>query len=279
MAEEQAKQIGKETEESKIEEVKESEDIEKNEPTQELGEYSIEDARKAREEEKIASWVPRTRLGKMVKNGEIKNIDAILNAGEKILEAEIIDKLVRLKTDLIAIGQSKGKFGGGKKRAWRQTQRKTAEGNVPTFACMAVVGDEGGYVGVGYGKSKETLPAKEKALRDAKINLIRITRGCGSFDCSCKNLHSIPFKVKGKCGSSEMILMPAPKGTGLVIEDECKKILGFAGIKDIYSKTFGQTRTKINLAKACFEALKKTEGQTRKGKGGRGIGKNLSSLR
>jgi small subunit ribosomal protein S5 len=44
-----------------------------------------------------------------------------------------------------------------------------------------------------------------------------------------------------------------------VIEDECKKILAFAGVKDIYSKTFGQTRTKINLAKACFEALKKTK--------------------
>ena len=51
--------------------------------------------------------------------------------------------------------------------------------------------------------------------------------------------------------------MPAPRGTGLVIEGECKKILAFAGIKDIYSKTFGQTRTKINLAKACFDALKK----------------------
>ena len=55
----------KETE-SKIEEVKELVDVEKNEPVKELKEYSIEDARKAREEDKIASWVPRTRLGKMV---------------------------------------------------------------------------------------------------------------------------------------------------------------------------------------------------------------------
>ena len=55
-----------------------------------------------------------------------------------------------------------------------------------------------------------------------------------------------------------MVLLPAPRGTGLVIESECKKILDFAGIKDVYSQTFGQTRTKLNLAKACFEALKKT---------------------
>ncbi|MFH0832053.1 MAG: 30S ribosomal protein S5 [archaeon] len=215
--------------------------------------------------EELPSWNPRTTLGKQVKAGIIKDIDALLDSKGRILEVELIDMLISLKTDLIAIGQSKGKFGGGKKRAWRQTQRKTAEGNVSTFACMSVVGDEAGHVGLGYGKSKETLPAKEKALRNAKINLIKVKRGCGSFDCLCNEPHSIPFKVKGKCGSAEMILMPAPKGTGLVIEGECKKILGFAGIKDIYSRTFGQTRTKINLAKACFEALKKTS-NNKKGK-------------
>ncbi len=211
-----------------------------------------------KKEDRLASWKPKTALGKKVKSGEIKNIDEILDAGYKILEAGISDSLLNLKTDLIAIGQSKGKFGGGKRRIWRQTQRKTAEGNVPTFACMAVVGDEAGHVGIGYGKAKETLPTREKATRNAKLNIIKIARGCGSFACFCHEQHSIPFKVKGKCGSAQIILMPAPKGTGLVIEDECKKILSFAGIKDIYSKTLGQTRTKVNLAKACFAALKKT---------------------
>ena len=70
-------------------------------------------------------------------------------------------------------------------------------------------------------------------------------------------MHSIPFKTEGKVSSSVMKLMPASKGTGLAIDDECKKIMKAAGIKDIYSRTFGQTRTKINLAMACFEALKK----------------------
>ncbi len=54
-----------------------------------------------------------------------------------------------------------------------------------------------------------------------------------------------------------MRLMPAPKGTSLVIEKECAKILVHAGIKDIYSKTKGHTATKLNLVKACFDALKK----------------------
>jgi small subunit ribosomal protein S5 len=163
---------------------------------------------------------------------------------------------LHLKSDLLLIGQSKGKFGGGKRRAWRQTQKKTAEGNVPTFACMVAVGNEDGYIGLGYGRAKETLPARTKALRDAKLNVIKVERGCGSFDCLCKEKHSIPFKTEGKCGSLRVILIPAPQGTGLVIGNECKKILRLAGIKDVYSKTFGQTRTTFNMAKACIEALK-----------------------
>ena len=58
--------------------------------------------------------------------------------------------------------------------------------------------------------------------------------------------------------SIRIILTPAPQGTGLSIGDECKKILRLAGIKDIYGKTFGQTRTTINVAKACMSALNKT---------------------
>ena len=208
-----------------------------------------------RKGEILDSWAPKTSIGKLVKSGKIKNIDEIIGK-YKIMEAEITDKLLNLKTDLLAIGQSKGKFGGGKRRVWRQTQKKQKEGNVLTFSCLAVVGNEAGHIGLGYGKAKETLPAREKAVRNAKLNIIKIKRGCGSFDCSCKELHSIPFKVEGKCGSIRIILIPAPQGTGLATGDECKKILKLAGIKDIYSQTFGQTRTTINLAKACVEALK-----------------------
>jgi len=220
---------------------------------------SREEKEKLAKAEALAVWKPRTRLGKEVKEGKIKNIDEIFEKGLKILEAEIVDSLIpSLKAELLIIGQAKGKFGGGKGRFWRQTQRKTAEGNVPSFVCMAAVGDMNGYIGLGAGKARETLPAKEKALRAAKLSLLKIRRGCGSFDCSCKENHSIPFTVEGKSSSSKIRLMPAPKGTGLVIEDECKKIMKLAGIKDVYSRAFGQTRTKINLAQACFEALKQT---------------------
>ena len=209
-------------------------------------------------EEIISAWNPKTKLGKSVKNGEIKNIDDILSQNKKILEEQIVDALINVKSDLISIGQSKGKFGGGKRRAWRQTQRKTKEGNVPTFSTMAVVGDSNGHIGVGVGKAKETLPARDKAIRKAKLDLIKVKRACAAFNCDCSDLHSIPFKVTGKAGSVTVTLIPAPQGTGLVVAGELKKVLILAGIKDVYSKTLGSQRTSFNLVKACIEALKKT---------------------
>jgi len=226
-------------------------------PLEERKMESFIDRKERENREKLASWSPKTKVGKLVKEGKIKDIDEVIKK-YKILEPEIVDSLIKLKSDLLNVGQSKGKFGGGKRRIWRQTQKKTAEGNAPTFSTLAIVGDEQGHVGLGLGKAKETLPAREKAIRRAKLDIMRINRGCGSFNCSCEEHHSLPFKVEGKCGSSRVILIPAPQGTGLVIGDECKKILRLAGVKDIYSKTFGQTRTTINLAKACIGALKKT---------------------
>jgi len=211
-----------------------------------------------RTQEAIKGWVPKTKLGKNVKEGKVKNIDEILDKKIKILESEIIDILMPVKSELISIGQSKGKFGGGKRRAWRQTQRKTKEGNVPTFSSIAAIGNEKGHVGIGSGKAKETLPARDKAIRKAKLNIIKIKRACAGFDCACSEMHTIPFKVTGKSGSVEVTLIPAPQGTGLVVGNELKKILKLAGVKDVYSKTFGRKRTSFNLIKACIEALKKT---------------------
>ncbi len=205
----------------------------------------------------LEDWVPKTKLGKMVKEGKIKNIDEILDKGLRIREPEIVDTLLpNLETDLILIGQSKGKFGGGKRRAFKQTQKKTGEGSKIKFSCLAVVGNKDGYVGLGIGDSGETVPAKTKAIRNAKLNIIKIKRGCGSWECACGDPHSIPFTIEGKTGSAKIVIKPAPKGLRLCIADECKKILKLAGIKDVWSKTFGQTCTRQNLAFACFNALK-----------------------
>ncbi len=226
----------------------------------EKGQKELEKEKKEKtgEEDALASWNPKTRLGKEVKEGKIKDIDEILNEKRKILEAEVVDSLIDVKSDMIFIGQSKGKFGGGKRRIWRQTQKKTKEGNVPVFSALAIVGDENGHIGFGTGKAKETLPARDKAIRKAKLNLLKINRKCSSFDCACSEPHTIPFKVTGKSGSVRVTLIPAPQGTGLVVGRELKKILKLAGIKDVYSKTSGRKRTTFNLIKACINALKKT---------------------
>jgi small subunit ribosomal protein S5 len=110
---------------------------------------------------------------------------------------------------------------------------------------------------MGLGKAKETVPAREKAVRQAKMNMIKVRRGCGSWECGCGTPHSIPFKVLGRCGSVGIELVPAPRGTNICAEKECAKIFALAGIKDLYANTTGSTRTKLNLIKACMDALVK----------------------
>lgn len=260
---EEAKDVEKVTEKmiekEKVKEEK-TQEVEKEKAVKvmEKGKNFTKDRRAEEAKIQLEAWVPKTKLGKEVKEGKIKNIQEIFDEDRKILEPQVVDLLLPLQTDLIAIGQSKGKFGGGKRRAWRQTQRITREGGVMTFSAMAVVGDEKGHIGVGVGKAGETLPARDKATRKAKLNIGKITLGCSAFDCSCDDPHSIPFQVEGKSGSVRLTLIPAPQGTGLVVANELKKVLKLAGIKDVYSKVYGQTRTTFNLIKACIDALEKT---------------------
>ena len=252
-----------EAEEKKVEEKQTKEFIEatKNEEI-DLSKLSPEEARRERfareEREKLDNWVPKTELGKEVRAGKIKNIDEVLARGRKILEPEIVDLLLpTLTKDVLFIGQSKGKFGGGKRRAFRQTQKISKEGSSLTFGVMAVVGDGNGHVGIGYGRAGETLPAREKAVRKAKLNIIKIPRGCGSYDCSCNELHSIPMEVQGKSSSVKIKLIPAPQGTGLAINNELKKVMKAIGITDIYSQSSGKVSTTFNTVKACMQALNK----------------------
>ncbi|MCD6237102.1 MAG: 30S ribosomal protein S5, partial [Thermoplasmata archaeon] len=69
--------------------------------------------------------------------------------------------------------------------------------------------------------------------------------------------HTIPFAVSGKSGSVEVFFKPAPQGLGLACGDVAKKILSKAGIKDIWAFARGTTRTKVNYAKAVYNALKR----------------------
>ena len=214
-------------------------------------------SKEAQRESLVDAWIPKTEIGKKVKSGEIKSLDEILNSGKVILEPEIIDMLLPLETELLLIGQSKGKFGGGQRRVFRQTQKVTREGSKPSFSTSAVVGDKNGHVGIGFGKSRETVPAREKAIRQAKLNLITVRQGSGYWAEANTQPHSIPFAVEGKCGSYRIILKPAPQGKGLICDKEVAKILTLAGIKNVWSKSFGQTKNKMNVIQATMQALRK----------------------
>ncbi|MEM0031609.1 MAG: 30S ribosomal protein S5, partial [Desulfurococcaceae archaeon] len=126
------------------------------------------------------------------------------------------------------------------------------------FQVIVVVGDENGFVGIGIGKARQYTEALAKAIRDAKLNTAPIRRGCGSWECRCSEPHSVPFTVRGKSGSVEIVLKPAPRGTGLVVGDVAKVILRLAGIRDAWSESYGETRTTLNFAKAIVNALHNT---------------------
>ncbi|MEM0089221.1 MAG: 30S ribosomal protein S5, partial [Archaeoglobaceae archaeon] len=164
--------------------------------------------------------------------------------GLPIREPEIVDVLLpELEEDVLEISM---------------VQRVTDSGRRTKFRVTAVVGNRNGYVGIGVGKATQVAPAIQKAVENAKINIFRVERGCGSWECGCGSMHSVPFKVSGECGSVKVTLVPGPKGLGIVAADVAKKVIELAGVKDVWSITSGETRTTLNFALATFDALKKT---------------------
>jgi small subunit ribosomal protein S5 len=192
----------------------------------------------------LSVWEPRTELGRLVKEGKIRTIDEIFANNYIIKEPEIVDILLPgLKQELLAVNI---------------VQRQTHAGERSQFRAVVAVGNEDGYVGVGVGKAKQVRQAIEKAVREAKLNIIPVRRGCGSWKCSCDEPHSVPFVVRGKAGSVEVTLIPAPKGVGLVAGDVAKVVLRLAGIRDVWTQTRGETRTTLNFAMAVYNALRNT---------------------
>ncbi len=203
-------------------------------------------------------WSPKTELGKKVMAGEIKSIDAVLESGARIVEPEILDVLVPdLRNELILIGGRKGKGGGIQRIPVKITAAMHKSGRRFTTNAFVVVGNGDGLVGVGRGSATEARNAIAKATQKAKMNIIRVKRGCGSWECECDEEHSIRFKSTGRSGSVTINLIPAPKGIGLVANAETKKILKLAGIKDMWMRSSGKTATRINTINAVFDALKK----------------------
>jgi len=228
------------------------------------------------------NWKPKTSLGKDVATGTIGDIDIIFAEGRKIIEPEIIDILLpSMGSDIILIGGSTGKGGGIRRTSFRRTSRMHKSGRRYRISVLSAAGNSDGYIGLGLakgppGRHREVM---EKSLRKAKLNIVPIRRGCGSWECNCGGIHSIPFAAKGKSGSVKIELLPAPKGVGLCVSGEVKKMMRLAGIKDVWCKTRGQSRTRVNLAKAAFSALKELNTYKIQGKYEKIVGVNIGKKR
>src|SRR3989338_2225380 len=153
-------------------------------------------------------WSPKTSLGKMVLNGEITSFDQVIEKNLKILEPEIVDILVPdLGNEVLQI---------------TSTQRMTAYGRKQKMRAVIILGNKNGFIGIGVGKGMETREAIEKATQDAKMHLIKLNLGCGSWECGCGGQHSVPVKVVGRSGSTEIEIKPAPRGVGIVAGETAK---------------------------------------------------------
>jgi small subunit ribosomal protein S5 len=199
--------------------------------------------------EKIAeqpTWIPRTRLGSLVVEGQITSMNEIFENGMKIKEPEIVRTLIPdIKTNLIGAGI---------------VQKQTDAGELTRFKAIMAVGNEDGWFGLGNGKARQMRTAIDKATNDALLNIIPVKIGCGSWECRCMTRHSIPSKTIGKGGSVRLMIIPGPRGLGLVAGEKVKSLLTLAGITDAWTKTFGSTSTTASLAYAVYDALRNVHG-------------------
>ncbi len=113
------------------------------------------------------------------------------------------------------------------------------------FAALVVVGDYNGHVGVGLGKATEIPDAIRKGKDDAIKNLIYVERN---------ENNSIYHEVLGKFGSANVLLKPAPEGTGIIAGGPARAVLELAGIKNIRTKSIG-SNNKRNVVNATIEGL------------------------
>jgi len=127
----------------------------------------------------------------------------------------------------------------------RRVTRVVAGGRRFSFSVALVAGDKKGGIGLGLGKAGDTALAINKALRNAKKNMIRV---------HLTKTMSIPHEVSAKFSSSKVTIMPN-KGRGLVAGTVVRDILKLAGIKDITAKVHGGTKNKLNNSKAVMDAL------------------------
>ena len=127
----------------------------------------------------------------------------------------------------------------------RRVTRVVTGGRRFSFSVAIVIGDRRGRVGVGLGKAGDPPVAIDKAVRDARKNMIKVKQTASG---------SIPHEVDAKYSSSRVVIMRAP-GKGILAGSSVRTVLEFAGVKEVGAKIFSRSKNKINNAKAAIKAL------------------------
>ena len=117
-------------------------------------------------------------------------------------------------------------------------------GRILGFAALTVVGDGDGRVGMGKGKSKEVPAAVQKAMEEARRNMIKVSLRDGTLQ----------HRVTGHHGAANVIMMPAPKGTGIIAGGPMRAVFEVVGITDVVAKSHGSSNP-YNMVRATLDAL------------------------
>ncbi|ELZ76865.1 30S ribosomal protein S5P [Haloferax volcanii JCM 10717] len=178
----------------------------------------------------------------MVQNGDVTSMDQALETGLPLKEPQLVDQLLPgLDDEVLDINM---------------VQRMTDSGRRVKFRCVVAVGNRDGYLGYAEARDDQVGGAIQKAIEVAKLNIIKVDRGSGSWEDRAGGLNSLSRKAEGKAGSVTVRIIPAPQGLGLAAAETVRNILELAGVQDAWTKSDGNTRTTVNLAKATYNALK-----------------------
>jgi len=125
-------------------------------------------------------------------------------------------------------------------------------GRIFGFTALVVVGDGEGRVGIGRGKAREVPVAVQKAMDDARRNMLNIELNNGT-------LH---YPVVGRHGAARVVMKPASEGTGIIAGGTMRAIFDAAGVRNVLAKVIGTTNP-INVARATLQGLQSVESPER----------------